>query len=819
MSLAYPAGLHVDRNSLGPGRLESMAWHVERPHLAPRCLPLAGVDADGQRSLIWVNHDQAAPDGAMKERWFAVPSEVPAVRLELDRVSLPSGVGSSGAFQLQILDAAGSSVLLSASFTPTSTPTDCITPSLAVTAGLSYRARVVVRSGATQATFLCGRLRIRPVGATGVLYPDFYRLDVHPALLHGSSEAGYEKLTAWRNPRHLQMSNLAYYALSTDADVLDVEYYDTVNRRNGNRSYPSVWADGEPIDPVLPVAWNSTTFSRVSVPAARSAVPRKIRVYSGPQMASPYTASLVAVRGENIGVFPGGIYVPAASNFEVTPPPARVIIAIVDSKGAGAYTAFSGMTSWQLQMQRKGLEFMTHGSGGDGLVHLTGTATPSVAACRALARKILAHRPDEVIVQIGRNDFANQKTTAANVVQFKVDLANAIKEADPRVVVRAMTYTREVTENDVAGTSWDAQRDAEAAAVAALAPWGEVIHADSAWTSEAAAAHNAADTIHPNEKGQEKMTAICAGDAFPFSPIHLPGLFTWVKAGFDLPGGAVTGTPAGFGPSPPALTAAGTSTVTGLLHVEVVLGGPRGTARFDWSIHGGGVWAENNVLVPSSGVVALGTTGITLTFPSATYSNLHYWRLPLGIGQAVDRSGNSRHWTIQYPGSPAAFEIDGLNHAPAISFSNILQQYRLNGISLAAPYALFAVFKKNSTALGAIIGRTNAGSGALFYNNTATSLAFSDGAVTRQVTGYNPLVAHAVGVIVNGASSAILIDGASTTVSLNNVTVTGLTLGGDSQSSFPHDGTLLEALAVSGVPSASAVRNLFRRFRHDYGTP
>lgn len=820
---AHNAGLYIDRSSLLPGRLDSVAWHLYTPSLAPRCLPFAGVHTeDGTRSLLWVNYDQRAPDGARLERTFQPPDSVPAVRLELEHVVLPEGVSSSGAFHLQILDATGAALLSSTSFTPTTIPGACITPALALTQGRPYRVRVLVRSGATQATFLCGRLRVRPIGASRALYNDFWRLDVHPATIHASNEPMYEQLKAWRNPRHAEMSSFAHYQLLTDASEFDVEYYDTVNRHSGNRSYPSVWVDGEPISPVIPVKWNAATFGTVKVPGARRGVPRTFNVHAGPQMASGVatTANLDAIRGENRGVFPVGVYLPGGAIADVVLPRPRVVVALGDSKGAGAHTSFPGMNSWHFMMTRKGMQLISHAAGGDNLAHLVG-ATPSLEACRPLARKLVQHRPAEVILQISRNDFANQKMSPANVVAMVGYLADALHEADPSVLVRIMTYTRENTENDVAGVSWDSQRDALGALAASRAPWCEILWGGDWWTLEDAPSHNHADTIHPNDRGQEKMTAGSSGDEFPFSPIHVPNLFTWGHAGGELVGGLSTGTPAGFGSNPPSITISGTSTVVGLLRIEMIQGGTRGgtpAPRFAWSLTDGGTWVEDDVAMPANGVYVLGSTGLTVTFSAGTYNNLHYYRHPLGVGQVVDASGNGRHWPVGVPSNPPRFELDSLGHQPAFSFSSVLHNFRLTGINLPAPYAIFVVGKKNSTNVGAIIGRHGIGSGALLYVNTATTIAFADGQVQRQVT-VNPLLAHAYGVIVDGASSALIVDGVSTTVSLNNVTCTGLVLGGDTADNFPWDGVIPEVLVYSSRPSQSAIRAIFRRFRHKYGTP
>ncbi|WP_437954507.1 SGNH/GDSL hydrolase family protein [Sorangium sp. So ce119] len=428
-----------------------------------------------------------------------------------------------------------------------------------------------------------------------------------------------------------------------------------------------------------------------------------------------------------------------------------------------------------------------------------------------------------VILQITRNDYANAKMSPANTVASAGYLADAIHEANPSVRVRIMTYTREVTENAVAGVAWDAQRDALAALAATRSPWCDVIWGGDFWTLEDAALHNTTDPVHPNDWGQEKMTAGSVGDDFPFRPEDLGTVFAHYKAGADLLGGPVAGTPTAFN-SAPALAISGTSTVPGHLRVEMTRGGTRGgtpAPRFAWSFLRGGIWGENDVAMPANGVYTLGTTGVVLTFPAGSYNNLMYWEHKLGVGQLVDMSGNLRHVSAFSSANLATYEADSLGHKPALSFGSVMQQYRLAGVTLNPPYAIFAVAKKNGTAAaGTLVGRNGSlTTGALMYVNTATSFAFNDGQVQRNMSGIDPLIPHLYGVIVDGANSALIVDGTSAVVSLNNVPLTAYTIGGDSQNSFRWDGVISDVLFLGGRPSETAIRAILRRARHEYGTP
>lgn len=77
---------------------------------------------------------------------------------------------------------------------------------------------------------------------------------------------------------------------------------------------------------------------------------------------------------------------------------------------------------------------------------------------------------------------------------------------------------------------------------------------------------------------------------------------------------AVTST----GTTPPVVTVAGYPTGNYTVHVDMDLGGARGTATFRWSIDGGLTWVAAGVVTAAT--VALGSTGITVAFPTGTYN-------------------------------------------------------------------------------------------------------------------------------------------------------------------------------------------------------
>lgn len=73
------------------------------------------------------------------------------------------------------------------------------------------------------------------------------------------------------------------------------------------------------------------------------------------------------------------------------------------------------------------------------------------------------------------------------------------------------------------------------------------------------------------------------------------------------------------GTSPPAVTVAGEAYGDINLRIEITTTGARGAADFRWSINGGTTWEATAVLTAAT--VELGTTGLTATFPTGTYTN------------------------------------------------------------------------------------------------------------------------------------------------------------------------------------------------------
>jgi hypothetical protein len=412
---------------------------------------------------------------------------------------------------------------------------------------------------------------------------------------------------------------------------------------------------------------------------------------------------------------------------------------------------------------------------------------------------------------MGRNDFANQKYTPANVVVQIGNLLDAINAVAPRVLVKLVTFTHEVTETAVAGTTWDAER----AAIAALATsraWVTVVDAARYW-SVAEANSYTTDTVHPNDAGQERVARGVLGEEYAWSPLQVSSLYLWWEVGPNMTGGPMSAVTSS-GTSPPVVTLSGTAVLACTLRIEVKTAGALGTSRFRWSIDDGRSWVQSNV--PTAASVLLSPLGVTVNFAVGVYPNNAVYTANVHVGQVDDRSGNSRHLvgvTSQFP----PYASVGINSKPSLQFVPT-DFMRITGISVPAPHSIYVVGKYTSQAsVRALLGRTAAGTNALFYSVTPTTMDWNDGTVQRSVT-VDATIAHCYIIITNGASSNIRVDGVDHTVSLTNSTITGLGVGADAVNGLGLDGYVSEVMVFSGVLTADECMALEARSRLKWGT-
>lgn len=798
----------ADANALNPGRLDRMCWRVMQPLTAPSVRPLAAVSSRGVRELVAVN-DGLCPYGGALQRPVTVPEGVSTARLRLRAVALQSGDVSTGPLTIELRNATGTSVVISATHTPTATSTDVVTDAVAVAAETEYLIRLCCNESG-QSKFVCGTLTLEPVTVTDSTWSNFIRLDVAPETLHDCVADGPE----YTDPRFADQNQFARLVLLTDARSLVTEVYDNANDALTNRGRFGVFIDGYPIDPVATEA-GRTNHIAVDLPAGGRRI-RQVEVWSGPQIVT----ELPAPRLNKRGTFLAAVYLPRSAYVDVLPESqhaaGRTISMLVDSKGSGYYSSNPGIDSLVPSLRRAGIRVISYGAGGDGLYSEVG-ADISVEACLPLARKLARKRPDEIIIQIGRNDFLGGPYTAAELVTQVGNLADAIHQVDPRVLVTIATWTREVTESAVGGVAWDTERDNMAALATSRSDWCRVRPWADLWTLADAETYTSTDDVHLSDVGQSKIAREIIGLEHPWSPLQVTSLAGWWELEFGAPGGAPGAATVLTGSSPPTITLTGTSTIACRVIIDIETSGARGVARFRWGIwHASGTrWIQQGLLTAAT--VELAGLGVTVNFPTGTYLNNVSYSCAMQISGARDLGPFGRHLTGNSAFYPDFAPI-AIGDKPAGLFTPT-DNLRAPTLNIPAPYTILAVAQMGSNAARAIIGKSAAGSGMLLYCNAGgTSVLANDGSV--QISAAATMTnANCFIVRVNGASSSIRVNGTQTNGTLNNVTLASFWVGSDQASGFGWDKWIRRIAVFSSAISDQECRAVEAWCRADLGTP
>lgn len=114
------------------------------------------------------------------------------------------------------------------------------------------------------------------------------------------------------------------------------------------------------------------------------------------------------------------------------------------------------------------------------------------------------------------------------------------------------------------------------------------------------------------------------------------------------------------GSTPPAASFSGTPALTTyFFRVAITTGGARGAALFKWSIDDGVTWVALGVTTAAT--VALGATGITVTFPVGTYATNNVYRCRAqGFGSVLATYAKFRRLRLgSTEPRPLIIEVDG----------------------------------------------------------------------------------------------------------------------------------------------------------------
>jgi hypothetical protein len=715
-----------------------------------------------------VNSEQNTVQGGYLECSFVTPTGVTAANLTLSQVQLYPSDSSTGSFTIALYDASGLNVVSSQSqsFTPSSTPTTC---SLAVslTPGTEYRMRVSTNVSGAQSRFLCAGAAVTPTTSSDAFWLGFQRLEVDYSVLQGNARR------ARLNPRFSSRSAMSYVEVFTSATQLRIEMYNWSYYMGGNADVAQVFVDGYPYATLQPTLGQSTSFQACTLPTTLNE-PWHVRVGDGLQLIAYTTYDEVR------GTFIVAVYAPAGAYFEASSVAAKKIAIRGDSKLAGAYASIPPATSESELLRQHGFDISNLAIVGASYIQDIGS-TISVAAATPDSYLANNYNPDVVIEGRGRIDFTMGILTPANVATLKGYCADATKNVNPRAMTLIATYSHETSENPVSGVAWNTQRQNEAALVNSRPNSSALLDLGGLWTS-AQTGYQYTDGVHPNDFGYSRIAraieSAIVPQAFdyPFKPFDLSPV-CWFESDVLVTGSANWTAVTSAGTNPPSVTFTGSPTYACQILLAVTVTGPLGTALFNASLDGGKTWPYMGLTTAST--VALTAWGITIHFPSATYTSDNFYQCTNIPSGWTDLMASGNNWTFNGavlwvppvtatpPTSIAPAFVRGVN--PSYGF--------LQGLNVPQPYTVVVCAKLDATtAYQAIVGQYSTSNCPLLFTNLTTSIALVfNGYILAAPVATNAM--HVYAMTVNGNSSALWIDGAQSatgTLGAGNLTEQGL---------------------------------------------
>lgn len=302
----------------------------------------------------------------------------------------------------------------------------------------------------------------------------------------------------------------------------------------------------------------------------------------------------------------------------------------------------------------------------------------------------------------------------------------------------------------------------------------------------------------------------------PWNPYRFPAgvVPAWYDAAFSTLGGTLNAT----GASPPVVTISGLLSSPQGIRVEITTSGTRGTAVFRVSIDNGSTWLASSVLTVAT--YAIGTTGITLNFPTGSYTDDNVYRATV---QTIRERLHGRDLVQLTASKQGLFILRGQNGRPTVRLDGSDDIYGPTAFTLAQPWNLAMVYKctlgasgvhdivcdGNTAATGAILNNDSSGeTWAMFAGATLSSNTAVAGSAFAQITA--TFAPTAVG----RANGAQLFSGSAGASDPN-----GFTLGGLANGTRVAGVEFGEAVLTAGALSANNLALLERYLRRHWGTP
>lgn len=805
----------LDVSTLAPSALYHLGWSQVSPAYAPEVVPYAGDSAlTGAGGLSWYNAAQCAMPGQHVAYLVTVPAGVTALAVEIDEVQRHPSVGATAALYLEFWTSDGLTRLHRTTVSVGATAANVTTGDVALTAGTEYQVRI-----ASVGSFLLGRVRVRPTAGTDAFWlAPFSRLDPLGALHENGEGFGYYA----GQPRYPRQSGFSEIRFDTDASSARVETFTSSVLYLDGTGAPALSRFAVGVAGATGEAW--ATYAPVSEECSFSTValggPNRVTVRAGEAVATGYAASL----GPRITAI-RAVYFAAGARVNVLRPPPVTIGVVADSKASGAGASSPAFTSIAAFFRARGLGYRLLGWGG-------GTAAQFAATNALREGSAFALRNcDAVAIQVGRNDLVGNTSTAQSTISgYLSALADVIHaRGSSHVILPGVSHeqaTNEALDFGSGGATWDDFRDL----VRAIAPaTGADAQARSPWcfapdsaalctVAQSALGIRTADGTHPDTVLQWMVARQYASTVNGGDPVSAYGVMgcapaAWVSAEAANTPGAMSSL-AGTGASPPSLTLTGAPNAALNLLVRVEYAGALGIGQLKWSINGGSKWYH----ALTAATITLGGTGLTLNCPADNYQSDNAWSSTCTVATAADLSGNGATVTQAVTGSRPPLLLNAINGRAGWNYDGTTVQYLArSGLSLAA-YSVFMVAKSTDTgSLRSIIG---APAGGTFVNvyYSATNI-YANAAAAQITTTCDMTAPHVIGVVANGASSVLYVDGIATTGTLGAHTASAMAIGYDNGTGNKHKGSISEVIMIDGAVSADEARVITGYLRARYATP
>lgn len=491
----------VDSSTLARSSIVDFSWQQLGWYVPIACDDEAfGGYLDG----CLVNAYANAPTNARLGQIVCVPPGTGGLTLTRTMRTAASLGNPAATVVLAIYDVTGTTPLASKVCALTAVETAYSVTYAAASPGTEYQVQVVINAtsvgSSAQAQYEDLGGSVTSTGASGILAQAFGRLHVTPAAMLDNLEPPNRADT-----RGNVYSALSRLVVDTTAPEMLVEFWSPIwSAPNQSNAYMTVLVNGRETVVIAPAS-SAVQFAHVQIGAGR----KRVEIVTG-GTAPPESALN--------GTFPRAIYVPAGSELTLSSTdPGRRLVVDGDSISIGNGSTNNSLRGWVRRIRRSIPNAAAPGYSGRQLVDDYTTTASAATRAKFLAR----YRPDDVILDLGTNDWGNAACTSTNFGTYTGQALDALHAAMPAARIWALTPIQRVGETtpNSNGEKLSAFRTQMASAVSSRTAFAGLIPGPDILTQA-----YLADGLHPNDLGHDITQRYVAG-ALGFGA---PQISAWV---------------------------------------------------------------------------------------------------------------------------------------------------------------------------------------------------------------------------------------------------------------------------------------------------